>query len=102
MNRKSRIALAAALLLPALPALAYEEQFTTLGHSEEKAATPVQVAGHYSEGYVSEQPAAARPQSAPVVAGNYTESFVEPGGAARAASAEALPAPKPARVTAKR
>lgn len=99
MNRKSRIALAAALLLPALPALAYEEQFTTLGHSEEKAATPVQVAGHYSEGYVSEQPAAARPQSAPVVAGNYTESFVEPGAPARA---EARPAAKHAKVAVKR
>lgn len=101
MIRKNRIALAAALLLPALPALAYEEEFTTLGHTEQKA-TLVQVAGRYSEGYVSEEPAQARPQSEPAVAGNYTEQFVEPGAPARAARAEARPAAKHARVAAKR
>ena len=101
MKRKSLIALAAAAALPALPALAYEEAFTTLGHADQKP-TAVQVTGHYSEGYVSEPPVAAQPQSAPVVAGNYTEPFFEPGGPARAASAEARPAPKPASVAAKR
>jgi hypothetical protein len=100
MTRKVHIALAAALALPALPALGYQEEFTTLGRQDERP-TAVQMAGHYSEGYVLEEPVAVRPQAAPVVVGNYTESFFEPGAPARAASAQGRPAKAKARVAAK-
>lgn len=98
MMRKSYIALAAALALPALPALGYEEAFAAPGAPDPKP-TSVQVAGRYSEGYVLEEAAPKQPQAVAAVSGGYTEEFAASGTPAGAASAETRPAP--AKVAAK-